>query len=153
VTCQVTEEAMFTVTAAEDIHRSPSEVFFFAGDYRNDPAWRTGVTEMIIEGTDSLAVGVRTKETMRSLGRTAITIAEVTEYSDSCTGFRSVSGPVVCDGSREFLDIPSGTRMTYSLALRPSGFLKLVKSLLAMVVRRQVVADMRRLKRLLEEGR
>lgn len=143
---------MFTVTAAEDIHRPRSEVFIFAGDYRNDPAWRSGVTEMIIEGVDSLAVGVRTKETMRSLGRTAITIAEITEFSDSRTGFRSVSGPVACDGTREFLDIPSGTRMMYSLTLRPSGLLKLVEPLLAMVLRRQVFADMRRLRRLLEEG-
>ena len=144
---------MFTVTVSEDIMRSPGEVFAFAGDYRNDPAWRTGVAEMVLVGASSPTVGVRTQETMRSMGRTAVTVAEITAFAESRTGFRSISGPVPCEGTRDFVSTTSGTRMTYSLTLRPKGFLRLIEPLLAVVFRKQVAGDMRRLKRLLEEGR
>ncbi len=144
---------MFTVIVSEDIMRSPAEVFAFAGDYRNDPAWRTGVVEMVLEGANSPAVGVRTRETMRSMGRTAVTVAEITAFVESRTGFRSISGPVPCEGTRDFVRNSSGTRMTYSLTLRPKGFLRLIEPLFAAVFRNQVAGDMRRLKRLLEAGR
>jgi hypothetical protein len=143
---------MFTVTASVEISRSTVEVFAFAGDYRNDPAWRTGVTEMIVEGGTSPAVGARTRETMKVLGRTAITVVEITEFSDTRTSFRSISGPVQCEGSRQFASTSSGTRMTYSLTLDPKGFQKLLEPLLAMLFRKQVDADLRRLKRILETG-
>ncbi len=144
---------MFTVKVFEDITRPPGEVFLFAGGYRNDPTWRAGVTRMVIEGSDAPAVGVTTKETMRSLGQTAVTVAEITEFSDTRTGFRSLSGPVPCEGTREFLRTPGGTRMTYSLTLRPKGVMRLFEPILAFIFRRQVAGDMRRLRLLLEQGR
>ena len=87
---------------------------------------------------------------MRSMGRTAVTVGEVLEYSPSRTAFRSLSGPVPCEGSREFVQGPAGTRFTYSLTLRPAGLLRLLEPLLRAVFARQVRADLRRLKLHLE---
>ena len=141
---------MFTISISEEIFRPPEEVFRFAGDYANDPVWRAGVTEMVYDGGASAAVGTRTRETMRSLGRTAVTVAEITEHSGSRTAFRSVSGPVACEGSREFIGTPGGTRFSYSLSLRPEGFLGMIEPILELVFQRRVRGDMRRLKNHLE---
>ncbi len=143
---------MFTVTVSEDIERPADDVFDFAGDFRNDPTWRTGVTEMILEGGNSPAVGGRTRETMRVMGRTAVTVVEITEFSQARTAFRSLSGPVRCEGWRKFENTSSGTRMTYSLTLDPKGGQWLLQPVLVAVFRKQVAADMRRLKRMLETG-
>jgi uncharacterized membrane protein len=105
---------------------------------------------MVYESGTSAAVGVRTRETMRSLGRTAVTVAEITEYSRSRTAFRSLSGLVACEGSREFVAVPGGTRFSYSLTLRPEGLFGIIAPILKRVLQRQVRGDLRRLKEHLE---
>ncbi|MDO9197652.1 SRPBCC family protein [Rhodoferax sp.] len=141
---------MFTVSISEKIGRSPEAVFAFAGDYANDPLWRKGVLAMAYESSGPPGIGTRTRETMRSMGRTAVTVAEVTEYSTSRTAFRSLSGPVPCDGTREFVASGTGTVFTYSLTLRPVGFLRVLEPILKFVFLKQVRTDLRRLKLHLE---
>lgn len=143
---------MFEVSFSAEIRRSPDVVFAFAGNYANDPSWRAGVLSMVYETSGPPAPGSRTRETMRSMGRTTVTVAEVTEYSPARTAFRSLSGPVPCDGSREFVATTAGTRFTYSLTLRPAGFLRALEPLLRLLFARQVRSDVRRLKALLEAG-
>lgn len=137
---------MFTVSCTDEIERPPEVVFAFAGDYANDPQWRTGVVGMTYDTSGGPAVGARTRETMRAVGRTVVTLAEVTEYSPTRTAFRGLSGPVRCDGSREFVAAPRGTRFTYSLTLRPMGLLRLLEPLLEFTMSRQVRRDVRNLK-------
>ena len=142
---------MFTVVATQDIKRPPAEVFAFAGEYRNDPAWRKGVVAMSYENADSPRVGVRTSEAMRSMGREHLTIAEIVDFTPGRrTAFKAVSGPVPCDGFREFTEIPSGTRFTYSLTLRPAGFWRLLEPVLKSMFAKQAVADLERLRARLE---
>jgi len=141
---------MFSVSCSEEIQRPPQVVFAFAGDYSNDPLWRTGVLHMEYETDGPPAVGARTREAMRSLGRTAVTVGEITDYSSARTAFRSLSGPVPCAGSREFVASAAGTRFTYSLTIRPAGFLRVLEPLLRLVLARQARTDLRRLKHLLE---
>jgi hypothetical protein len=87
---------------------------------------------------------------MRSMGSVAVTVGEVTEYSPSRTAFRSLSGPMPCNGSREFVATPTGTKFTYSLTLRPTGFFRMLEPLLRLVFTKQVRADVDRLKDHLE---
>ena len=141
---------MSEVSCSAEIDRTPDVVFAFAGDYANDPAWRTGVVSMMYETPGPVAVGTRTRETMRSFGTKAVTVAEVTEYSPTRTAFNSVSGPIPCAGSREFVDTPTGTRFTYTLTLRPVGVFRVLEPLLRLVFARQVGADVKRLKQRLE---
>jgi len=107
---------------------------------------------MAYERGNAPAVGVRTRETMRSMGSTAVTVAEIVEYSPARTAFRSLSGPVPCEGSREFVATADGTRFTYALTLRPGGFLRLLAPLLRWLFARNVRADLQRLKAQLEAG-
>ena len=142
---------MFTVVATRDISRPVSEVFAFAGDNRNDPAWRKGVISMSYENAESPRVGVRTREAMRSMGMEHLIIAEIVELTpDRRTAFRTLSGPVQCDGFREFMQIPSGTRFTCSLTLRPSGFWRLLEPVLKSLFAKQIKADVEILRTYLE---
>ena len=93
---------------------------------------------------------VRTRESMLNMGRTVVTVAEITDYSTSRTAFRSLSGPVPCEGSREFAATDAGTQFTYALTLRPGGLLRIIEPLLRVLLARQVRADLHRLKSLLE---
>jgi hypothetical protein len=141
---------MFAISCSADIKCSPEAAFAFAGDYSNDPLWRTGVLAMSHEPANPPKVGSTTRETMRSMGRIAITVAEITEYSSSRTAFRSLSGPVSCSGSRQFVASPTGTTFTYSLTLHPTGHLRLLEPLLRWLLARQVREDVLRLKNHLE---
>lgn len=141
---------MFTIAATEEISCSPEAVFAFAGDYLNDPLWRKGVLAMSYESGDHPKAGATTRETMRSMGTTAVTVAHITEYSSSRTGFRSLSGPVTCSGFRQFVASPNGTMFTYSLTLHPTGFLRLLEPVLRWLLSRQVRDDVLRLKNHLE---
>lgn len=141
---------MFTVSCSEQIQCPPVVAFAFAGDYSNDPKWRAGVLTMEYRTAGPVGIGTRTRETMRSMGRTAVTLAEITDYSPARTAFRSLSGPIACDGSREFAASATGTTFTYSLTLRPTGFLRLLEPLLKRVFQRQIRQDLIRLKRQLE---
>ena len=142
--------SMFIISQSEIIRCSPEAAFAFAGDYANDPSWRHSVVSMEYETSGLPAVGTRTREQMRSLGITAITVAEVIEYSPTRTAFRTLSGPVECFGSRDFCEHPPGTRFTYTLTLRARGMMRLVEPLLGALLTRQVRADLRRLKQRLE---
>lgn len=142
---------MFAVASTIEITRPVEEVFTFAGDYRNDPQWRKGVTSMQHEPPGSPALGTVTTETMKFMGRPSITVAEVTEYLDCRrTAFRSLQGPVECHGFRLFAASNGGTQFTYSLTLKPRGLLHWFEFLLKPIFQSQVQADLRRLQKLLE---
>lgn len=141
---------MIEITVTEEIQRPVGQVFAFAGDYQNDPHWRKGVTAMTYETDTPCAVGSRTRETMESMGRKVTTVAEVTAFSPARTAFRSLSGPVSCNGYRDFVATERGTRFTYSLTLYPRGLLHLLEPLLRPMFVRQVRADVGRLKALVE---
>ena len=142
---------MFTLSHSTEIHCPPEAVFAFAGDYANDPVWRTGVLAMSYPPGSGPEVGTITHETMRSMGQTAVTVAEITEYASTRTAFRSLSGPVPCHGFRQFAASPHGTAFTYSLTLQPTGFLGLVEPILRWVLARQVRNDVLGLKKHLEQ--
>lgn len=55
-----------------------------------------------------------------------------------------------CEGRREFAVTAGGTRFTYTLTLRPTGFLRLLEPLLRGLFARNVRADLQRLTAQLE---
>jgi Polyketide cyclase / dehydrase and lipid transport len=63
------------ITASINIRRPVGEVFAFAGDYENDPLWRSGVVEMRYETPGALRAGARTREIMRFPGGRVTTLA------------------------------------------------------------------------------
>ncbi len=105
---------MITITASILIDRSPEDVFAFACDYRNDPHWRSGVTEMRIDPATDLAAGHHTHEVMKIMGRTATTQAEITTHqAPHKTAFRTIGGDLTAHGHRLVGIEGHQTRFTY----------------------------------------
>jgi uncharacterized membrane protein len=141
------------ITASVNIRRPVGEVFAFAGDYENDPLWRSGVVEMRYETPGALRAGARTREIMRFPGGCVTTIAEIVECErDRKTAFESRGGPVPVWGGRTFEPVDGGTRFTYELSMRPGGPWALLSPVLATMLRRRAARDLRKLKTLLEHG-
>ena len=141
---------MFTVSCVEDMRCTPLAAFVYAGDYANDASWRRGVLSMAYEAEGPVAPGVRTREIFRVMGLQTVILAEVTDFTPGRTAFRTVSGPVRCDGSREFCAGPLGTRFTYTLNVRDTGPFRPLEPLISFLLARQLPADLRRLKHRLE---
>ena len=144
----------FRISAGATIGRPVGEVFALAGDYENDPLWRSGVVDMRYETPGGPRPGARTREVMSLLGGRATTVAEIVEFErDRKTAFESRGAPVPEWGSRIFEpDDDSTTRFTYELSARPGGPWALLSPILATVLRRQAARDLKKLKTLLERG-
>jgi uncharacterized membrane protein len=141
------------ITANVNIRRPVGEAFAFAGDYENDPLWRSGVVEMRYETPGVPRAGARTREIMRFLGGRVTTVAEIVEFErDRKTAFESRGGPVPVWGSRTFEPVDGGTRFTYDLSMRPGGPWALLSPVLATMLRRRAARDLKKLKALLERG-
>ena len=141
------------ITANVDIRRPVGEAFAFAGDYENDPLWRSDVVEMRYETPGVLRTGARTQEIMRFLGGRVTTVAEIVEFErHRKTAFESRGGPVPVWGSRTFEPVDGGTRFAYGLSMHPGGPWALLSPVLATMLRQRAARDLRKLKAILEQG-
>lgn len=142
----------FRIVESAIIERPVEKVFALAGDYENDPLWRSGVVEMRYEPPGAPRVGARTREVMQLFGRRVTTVAEVVGFErDRRTAFQARGGPVPVRGSRTFEPVGEGTRFTYELSAQPGGLWALLSPVLARTLRRQVEGDLKKLKTLLEQ--
>ena len=143
----------FRISAGATIGRPVGEGEDLAGEYENDPLWRSGVVEMHYETPGGPRPGARTREVMRLLGGRATTVAEIVEFErDRRTAFESRGAPVPVWGSRTFEPVGDSTRFTYELSARPGGPWALLSPVLATVLRRRAARDLKKLKTLLERG-
>jgi hypothetical protein len=133
------------------IARPLPEVFAFAADPANDPAWNEPVvaTRLMTEG--AVGPGTVFRHTATFLGQRFETTVEVTDYipnERACV--KTVGGPLQSTGCRHFAAVAGGTRLTITVEGQASGLLRFGESLAARAVRRQLEGDMARLKALLE---
>ena len=143
----------FPISAGATIGRPVGEDFALAGEYENDPLWRSDVVEMHYETPGGPRPGAQTREVMRLLGGRATTVAEIVEFErDRRTAFESRGAPVPVWGSRTFEPVGDSTRFTYELSARPGGPWALLSPVLATVLRRRAARDLKKLKALLEHG-
>jgi uncharacterized membrane protein len=144
---------MLEVTESVLISRSLKDVFSFACDYRNDVRWRSGVVKMNLEPEGVPILGTRSREEMRFMGRLLITHAEVVRLEPGHEiAFRVTDGPVPAHGYRRLVPYPGGTEFTYHIEAETQGFDRLLAPLMQWSFRRNLVQDLQRLKRLMENG-
>lgn len=142
-------DAMLAIHAHITIARPPAAVFALAGDYRNDPQWRGAVTA--VTSADEPRLGARLVETIRYCGLRAESRTEILAFQPGRRlAFRTLSGPVPCEGRRLFEVSPYGTRFRYELRLAPAGAWRWLGPPLGLLLRCQLRSDLRRLRHLLE---
>jgi hypothetical protein len=135
------------------VHRPCLGVWGVLADYRRDPEWRTGVLAMVPSTDGTVEVGTTTAETIRFGGRTQHVDGVVTEVEDGVRfAWRTTSG-TAAHGERRVTDCGDG-RTQVDLVLTVRGVRRVLRPLLAPLVRRTLAADARRLRRLGEtDGR
>ncbi len=142
---------MATIKDEIVINASREFVFGFVSDYTNDLKWREGVIGMKCSTKENIFLGTRTRETMKFLGSTFITVARVTEYSPfTKIAFRSVAGKFPVHGYRQIDGVEGYSKFTYSLTIELSGFAKIFNPLLKSIYKKRIQRDLVKLKSILE---
>lgn len=141
---------MATIT----ISRPVDHVFAFMANLENSPKWQSGVTDSKVISTGPLRVGTQFSEVIKVIGRPVEALCEVIEYeSGSKIGFRSSSSPAIqFEGHYSFEPNDGGTQLTYSGWTRLGGFWRLLEPLFGGEVNKELAAELKRLKSLLETG-
>ena len=140
------------LTVSIVIARPIEAVFAYISDYEHDQEWRAGIIEMIQTSPGRAQIGTKTREVARFFGKKSITPAEITYYESgrkiAFAGLMANSVPV--SGSRTVEPIGEQTRFIYQAKVELSGFSLLMEPLMAAILRRRFMRDLRRLKERLE---
>jgi uncharacterized membrane protein len=127
------------------------EVFAFVADHENLPAWTVGVKQArrVTEGPP--ASGSRYRMAGKLLGQSIEVTYQITRF-DPGRGFDATMSSPVFGFSEQyrFESAGAGTRVSMTATITTQGLFRLIRPVLLAGVRRQVKADHRRLKSVLE---
>ena len=134
------------------IARPVEVVFAYISNYEHDCQWRAGLIEMTQTPPGRTQIGTKTREVVRFFGKKRVTPAEITQYEPdrkvAFAGLMAKSVPV--SGSRTVERRGDQTRFIYQAKVELSGFSLLIEPLMAAILRRRFMSDLRCLKERLE---
>ena len=140
-------------TRSVKIARSPADVYAYLGQPENDPTWRPAVTD--IAHASGTGVGAVYRQGVRGPGgrRVSADIEITAAQPDRLLSFRTVTGPVRPSGRYELAPTSAGTSLTFTLEVELRGLKKLFIGGAVQKSMNAEVANLDRLKSVLEEGR
>ncbi len=145
---------MITVEEDVEILRPVEDVFAYVSDQTNAPSWQRGLVEVRRIGEGPIGVGTRHSFVRTLGGRRMRGTNEYTRYEpDRLVAFDATSDgwPVRASYVVEAVG-PGVAKLTSRIEMRPSGILRLAEPLIRTTLRRDVRANLRTLKGLLERG-
>jgi len=133
------------------IARPVDAVFAFLADHENLPAWTVGVKRSRRLTVGPPAVGTTYQVVGVLLGRPVESSYQITAFEPG-RGFAATMSSPMFGFSEQYRFEPDqgGTRVSMSAAVEPRGVFRYLSPIMTVGVRRQVRADHRRLKTLLE---
>jgi len=133
------------------IDEPAAEVFAFVADHENLPAWTVGVKNAQRLTAGPPAAGSRYRVEGKLLGRTVRSSYQVTAFEPG-RGFTGTMTSPMFGFTEQYRFEPDhgATRVTMTAVVEPHGIFRLLTPVMAAGVRRQVRADHRRLKTVLE---
>ncbi|MEV4512023.1 SRPBCC family protein [Dactylosporangium sp. NPDC049525] len=137
---------------AEIVIERPAQVVWdVLADYGNDAAWRRGVTSMVPTPAGPVHVGTTTDEHMRVAGGRYHNLGVVTAVGPGLRfAWRTTSG-ADADGSRTVTPTAAGACLVHlELNVRLHGAQRLAAPLFRATLRRNLTADVERLRGLVE---
>jgi carbon monoxide dehydrogenase subunit G len=139
------------VTAQTEIARPPDEVAGFAMEAENDTRWIGGISKVRRLTPGPTAVGTRVERIAHFLGKKIEYVMEVAELEPNRRiVLRSIKAPFPMTVTYAFEGAPGGTRASVRVEGEPAGFYKLAGGLMGPAVRKNITADVQRLKEILE---
>ena len=135
-----------------EIDRPLQEVFNYVSDVGNYPEWMAHALEVLKDTEGPPQQSDRFIVAIKSVGRRFETPYERTSYeANRRYTDRAVGGPIPNQRwDCTFEEVPSGTRLRRAVDAEPAGLLKLLEPLQRRTVQRQLRADLRTLKDVLE---
>jgi len=146
----VGEVDVIRVKKSTVIERAPGEVFDFVADQTNAIRWQSGIAEVrrLTEGPPG--VGTRHAFVRTLMGKRMTGENEYTEFEPGHrVTFRTTSGPGLL-ASYIVEPVKAGAFLTATIELDVSGLMSIAKPLIAATLRRDVDANLVRLKEILE---
>ncbi len=97
-------------------------------------------------------IGTKTREVARFFGKKRVTPAEIIKYEpDGKVAFAGLmANRVLVSGSRTVECVGDQTLFIYQAKVELSGFYRLIEPLMAAILRRRFISDLKRLKEQLE---
>jgi uncharacterized membrane protein len=144
---------MFTIETSIEIRRPVEAVFAFVADPHNEPLWERTVQEARVTPDGPPAVGTRVTKVGSFLGLKLEVTNEITALEPNRElGIKGISGPASAsmEGTFRFEAVGESTRLSFISQIETGGLFKMAGPLLASQARKQVEADLQRLKELLE---
>ena len=142
------------VTATTTIGAPRDRVASYVVDNRNDPAWIGGISESELLGNPPMVVGSHVRRVASFMGKRIEYVNEVTRLDPGTVlEMRSVKSPFPMRITYAFQDAGGGTQTSVRVQGDPSALYRLAGPLLTRQVKKNVQADLERLKDILEDGR
>lgn len=137
-----------------EIRRAKSDVFNFVADHEHLPAWTVGIKRVSRTTPGSIGVGTTYRVVGKMLGRTLESTYEVTAYEPETTFSGRLESPLFrLEETYRFEDEDGLTTVVLTASAHAHGRLKWMGPLWGVAVQRQIRADHRRLKSILEKPR
>ncbi len=137
------------------VRRPRRDVAAFMFDPANDARWTGGLVSAKSLTHGPLRKGSKLERTSKFLGRTFSYVIEVLDAEDDRFVEMRATRPFEMHVRYELEDLPSveqGTRVSIRASGGGTGFFKLAAPLLARMVRRNIAADLERLKGCVEQA-
>ena len=143
---------MISVEVSTVINRPVADVFAFVANFENHPKWETDFQEVKQLTSTPDGVGTTYKCLLKFPGQAATSKFEITEYAvnQKITYEGEPAGPAKPKGRFLFESAVDGTKITSLPQPEFRGPFKLLESLMAGYIRKNNVAHLANLKRLLE---
>jgi uncharacterized protein YndB with AHSA1/START domain len=133
------------------VRRPREEVFAYLADPENDPQWSSAGGTMRLTSDRPVRVGSTVRQESRFLGRRLDFALEVTAYEPSTRfGMKVTAGPIRFSGMRTLESVAEGTKVTFAGGGQSNGFFRIAEPLVTWLANRQLRADLRALKQVLE---
>lgn len=137
-----------------EIDRPVDQVFAYVTDPEKLPSWQTNTVSAEVTSDGPFGLGTRLREVHSAPGGKRLeSLVEVSQYEPGKRlELRILEGPLAVDGLFLFEVTQGGsTRVELFGSSRPEGSMRLAQPLLKRFVRRQFAANLRMLKRVMEE--
>ena len=142
---------MFVVEESTVIDRAANDVFAHVSDQTNAPRWQRGLVEVRRTTAGPIGVGTRHAGVRTFMGRRLELTNEYTRYEPSKLVEFAIEGSI--PGLSSYVVEPEDgdlTKLVVRIEMRPTGLARLAEPLMAVALRRDVVANLATLKTVLE---
>ena len=133
------------------INRPVHDVFVYMTDIDKETEWQAELLEAKQTSDGPISVGTTIREVRRFMGRRMEVVFEITKFEPNKEmSFKSISAPFPLRGRYSLEPVDGGTSVTLFIEGELSGVFKMAEPIVAQTAKRQIGADLDRLKSQLE---